>query len=237
MAASIVELAEVGSTNDWLAERIDSLADESWVRTDVQTGGRGRRGRPWTSLPGNLFASVITRPQPGEGPSPQLSFVAAVALGRALDRWVAPERLQLKWPNDLLLDGRKVSGILLEGQGGATIIGLGVNLAAHPTDSERPAISLAGAGIAAPSPSEFLDLLARTFTAARADWRDHGFAPIRAAWLERASGLGQRIVARLGHDTLTGTFAGLGDDGALQLELDGGGIRAVHAGEVFAVQG
>ena len=97
----------------------------------------------WASLPGNVFASVLIKPQSGEGPAPQLSFVAALALARALDRWVAPERLTLKWPNDLLLDGTKVSGILLEGQGGATIIGLGVNLAGHPESSERPATSLA----------------------------------------------------------------------------------------------
>ena len=232
---TITNLASTASTNDWLAARVDTLADESWVRTDVQTGGRGRRGRAWVSLPGNLFASVLVRPQPGEGPAPQLSFVAAVALVRALDRWVAPERLELKWPNDLLLDGTKVSGILLEGQGGCTIVGLGVNLAGHPTDSERPATSLAAAGIAPPTPTELVEHLARTFTAARADWRDHGFAPIRTAWLERASGLGQRIVARLGLDSLSGTFDGLGDDGALQLALDGGGIRAVHAGEIFAV--
>ncbi len=188
----------------------------------------------WTSCPGNVFASVLVKPQPGEGPAPQLSFVAALALARALDRWVAPDRLTLKWPNDLLLDGVKVSGILLEGQSGATIIGLGVNLAGHPESSERPATSLAAAGIAPPSPAEFVTILGSTFANARADWREGGFAPIRAAWLERASGLGAPVVARLGTETLTGVFEGLADDGALQLRLDSGTLRAVHAGEVFA---
>lgn len=177
---------------------------------------------------------MLVRPQLAEGPPPQLSFVAALALARALDVWVAPERLRLKWPNDLLLDGVKVSGILLEGSGGVTIIGFGANLAAHPDDVERPAISLAAAGLAVPPPEEVLAVLAAAFAAARSDWRDHGFAPVRAAWLERASGLGARLFARVGVETLAGTFEGLAADGALELRLDNGSLRAVHAGEVFA---
>ncbi len=177
---------------------------------------------------------MLVRPQLGEGPPPQLSFVAALALARALDVWVAPERLQLKWPNDLLLDDTKVSGILLEGQAGVTIIGFGANLAAHPENTERPATSLAAAGLIVPPPGELLAVLAATFGAARSDWRDHGFAAVRAAWLERAAGLGERLIARVGVETLIGTFEGLAIDGALELRLDNGQLRAVHAGEVFA---
>ncbi len=230
---TITELAEVGSTNDWLLERADST-DECWVRADIQTGGRGRRGRVWVSQPGNLFASVLVRHQPGEGPQQQLSFVAAVALHRALAQWVLSDRLALKWPNDLLLDGSKVSGILLEAQGPATIIGFGVNLATHPAESERPAISLAAAGVAAPDASTFCSALAASFAAARSEWRGHGFGAIRSSWLARASGLGHRIEARLGRETLVGQFEDLADDGALLLRLDDRTLRAVHAGEVFA---
>ena len=183
----IHHLATTGSTNDWLAAR--DLPDGSWVRADTQTGGRGRRGRTWVSVPGNLFASVVTRPQPGEGPAQQLSFVAAVALARALDRWVAAERLTLKWPNDVLLDGVKVAGILLEGGAGATIIGFGVNLAGQPAVTERPATSLPAAGIAAPPAADVADALAAAFAEVRTTWRDHGFAAIRTAWLARAAGL------------------------------------------------
>ena len=229
----MTHLATVDSTNDWLAARATDLPDGAWVRADTQTGGRGRRGRVWTSIPGNLFASVLTRPQPREGPAQQLSFVAAVALAAALDRWVAAHRLRLKWPNDVLLDGVKVAGILLEKQGDATVIGFGVNLAGHPADSERPATSLAAAGIAAPSPVEAVEALAASLADARAAWRDHGFAATRAAWLARASGLGARLVAQLGRETLTGVFEGLAADGALQLRLDNGTVRGVHAGEVF----
>ncbi len=231
--ALILHLATVGSTNDWLAAR--DLPDETWVRADTQTGGRGRRGRPWVSVPGNLFASVVARPQAGEGPAPQLSFVAALALVHALDPFVAPARLTLKWPNDVLLDGTKAAGILLEGTAGATIIGFGVNLAGHPDATERPATSLPAAGVAAPPAAEVADRLAAGFAATRQLWREHGFAPIREAWLARAAGLGRTLEARLGSGPVTGMFTGLAPDGALLLTLPDASVRAIHAGEVFAL--
>ena len=165
----------------------------------------------------------------------QLSFIAAVALAAALDRWVAPERLSLKWPNDLLLDGVKVAGILLEGQAGATIIGFGANLAGHPEATERPATSLPAVGIAAPAAADVATHLAATITDVRAQWRTYGFGPIRAAWLARAAGIGKRLEARLGAATITGTFTGLGPDGALELTLADATVRRIHAGEVFAL--
>ena len=230
---TITYLPTVGSTNDWLAEGATDLPDGAWVFADAQTGGRGRRGRAWSSLPGNLFASVLTRPRADEGPSQQLSFVAALALAATLDAWVTPARLTLKWPNDVLLDGTKVAGILLEKQGDATIIGFGVNLAAHPADSERLATSLAAAGIAPPSPAAVIDRLSGQFESARTAWLA-GFGAVRTAWLARAAGLSQPLVARLGSETVTGNFDGLAADGALQLRLDNGTLRVVHAGEVFA---
>src|SRR3712207_8283473 len=121
---TIVELEVVGSTNDWMAERTSDAADGLWVRADRQLSGRGRRGRSWTSETGNVFATTLCRPQPGEGPAQQLSFVAALALDHTLQWWVPHERLGLKWPNDVLLDGVKCSGILLEGIEGATIVGI-----------------------------------------------------------------------------------------------------------------
>ena len=211
------------------------MPDATWVRADTQTGGRGRRGRTWVSIPGNLFASVLVRRKPGEGPAQQLSFVAAVALARALDGWIAPERLSLKWPNDLLLDGVKVAGILLEGIGSATIIGFGANLAGHPQPTERPATSLPAAGIAAPSAADVAEHLAATFAAVRDDWRDNAFGGVRAAWLDRAHGIGGRLEARLGSEAVAGTFTGLDPAGALLLTLDDASVRAIHAGEVFAL--
>lgn len=144
-------------------------------------------------------------------------------------------RIQLKWPNDLLLDGKKVSGILLERAGAALVIGFGVNIASFPQGTERPAISLAAAGLAIPQPIDVLGGLATAFAEYRALWAVQGFEPIRARWLAQAAGLGDRIVVRLGDNTLEGVFEGLEPDGALTLRLDDGRKRAVHAGEVFAL--
>ncbi|MFC3713906.1 biotin--[acetyl-CoA-carboxylase] ligase [Sphingoaurantiacus capsulatus] len=235
-AGDIVEIEVVGSTNDWMAERAAAGApDGLWVRADRQTGGRGRRGRAWTSEAGNLFASALCRPQPGEGPAQQLSFVAALALDEALQTWVPAARLGLKWPNDVLLDGVKCCGILLEGVEGSTIVGIGVNLLHHPGDTERPATSLMASGIHPPSAAEFAIRLRDSFAAARAEWRDGGFAAVRERWMSRAAGKGRELVARLGQESITGTFEDLGFDGALRLRLPDGSVRAIHAGEVFGL--
>jgi BirA family biotin operon repressor/biotin-[acetyl-CoA-carboxylase] ligase len=166
----------------------------------------------------------------------QLSFVAALALHQALAGCTGqPARFALKWPNDVLLDGAKCSGILLERQGAALVIGIGVNLAHHPAGTERPAISLAAAGLPVPTPAALLVELAPAFTRWRSLWEVQGFAPIRAAWLARTTGIGTRIVARLGSESPEGRFEGIAEDGALLMRLDDGHVRAIHAGEVFAL--
>lgn len=232
MSFRIVDLAETGSTNDWIA---DNPEDGLWVRADRQTAGRGRRARAWTSDIGNLFTSTFAAPQPGEGAAQQLSFVAANALLDTVARWVPRERLSLKWPNDLLLDGVKVAGILLEGHAQGVIIGIGVNLAHFPEGTERPATSLAAAGIVPPSAREACETLAEAFAAHRHRWREGGFAATRADWRSAAAGLGMPIVARLGNADLAGTFEGLAEDGALLLRLPDGMLRPIHAGEVFTL--
>jgi BirA family biotin operon repressor/biotin-[acetyl-CoA-carboxylase] ligase len=229
----VTHLAEVGSTNDWLLERAGELPDGHWVRADRQTAGRGRRGRVWNDGAGNLMTSVLVL---ADGPVQQLSFVAAVALRDAILATcpIPPEMLKLKWPNDLLLEGRKLSGILLERSGTALVIGLGVNLASHPEGTERPAISLAAAGVRV-SPEILHAALVPAFDSWRARWASEGFGPVRLAWLRHVAGLGERSAARLGEETIEGVFEGLGDDGALALRLDDGYLRAIHAGEVFAL--
>ena len=197
-APAFTHLAEVGSTNDWLLERAVGLADGHWLIADRQTAGRGRRGRAWGDGAGNLMASVIVR---ANGAVQQLSFVAALALLDALEAaggqgaaTPAP-RFHLKWPNDVLLDGAKVSGILLERAGNALVIGFGANLAQHPGGTERPATSLAAAGLAVPTPLALLALLMPAFAHYRAIWADEGFEAVRNRWLARAAGLGERITA------------------------------------------
>ena len=200
-APAFTHLADVGSTNDWLLERAVGLADGHWVIADRQTAGRGRRGRAWGDGGGNLMASVIVR---ANGAVQQLSFVAALALLAALEEekgqgseTPAP-RFWLKWPNDVLLDGAKVSGILLERAGNALVIGFGANLAQHPAETERPATSLAAAGLPVPTPMAFLARLMPAFAHYRRLWEDEGFEAIRSLWLARAAGLGDRVTARLG---------------------------------------
>jgi BirA family biotin operon repressor/biotin-[acetyl-CoA-carboxylase] ligase len=232
-AQPFTHLPEVGSTNDWLLARTDTLPDGHWVIADRQTAGRGRRGRVWNDGTGNFMGSVLVK---AEGPVQQLSFVAALALHDALAALSGqPSRLALKWPNDLLLDGRKCAGILLERQGAALVIGIGVNLAHHPDIAERPATSLAAAGLPVPTPAALLDELAAAFSQWRGIWAARGFAAVREAWLARAAGIGGRIVARLGNEAPEGVFSGIADDGALLMRLDDGAVRVIHAGEVFAI--
>ena len=239
------------------------LAEAHWVIADRQTAGRGRRGRVWGDGAGNLMASVLVRAagpvqqlsfvaalalreavlieadchlglDPGPG-FPGRAPVKNGVPGQARDDSVDISRFTLKWPNDVLLDGVKVSGILLERADEALVIGFGVNLASHPGDTERPATSLAAAGLRVPTPLAVLGRLMPAFAAGRALWEREGFAPVREQWLAHAAGVGDRIAARLGAETLMGRFEGLGDDGALALRLDDGQLRPVHAGEVFAV--
>ncbi|WP_439546018.1 biotin--[acetyl-CoA-carboxylase] ligase [Sandarakinorhabdus sp.] len=232
MGLAFTHLPDVGSTNDWLLARADTLPDGHWVIADRQTAGRGRRGRAWSDGSGNFMGSVLIR---SEGAVQQYSFVAALAVVEALAEVTACSAFTLKWPNDILLNGTKCAGILLERQGPALVIGIGINLAQHPDGTERPATSLAAAGLPVPQPLAVLDILAARFAHWRHIWEFEGFAPIRTAWLARAHGLGQRIVARLGAETPEGLFDGLAEDGALLLRLDDGSVRAVHAGEVFAI--
>ena len=141
--------------------------------------------------------------------------------------------LVLKWPNDLLIDGAKISGILLERTGDAIVVGIGVNLAHHPTDTDRRATSLTAHG-ATPDPADFAETLADTFACWVSIWRGQGIAPIRTRWLERAHPIGTALTARLPDGSATdGLFNGLDSDGALILRLADGTARVIHAGDVF----
>lgn len=149
--------------------------------------------------------------------------------------------LSLKWPNDLLLGGAKVGGVLVEsgptGSGLRLAVGIGVNLVAHPPDLERPATDLAShlrIDASTPRPDQALQQLAAAFDRWRGVWDGVGFGPIRDAWTERADGLGRPAVARLGHETVHGVAEALDEDGALRLRLLDGSVRRITAGDVFA---
>ncbi len=232
----IETVGETGSTNADLLVRIEAgerLHEGSWLVADRQHAGRGRQGRPWLDAPGNFMGSTLVHLGPEDPPPHSLSLLAGLALYEmVLPRLPEPLALQLKWPNDLLLGGAKMAGILLERTGGSAVIGFGVNLAAAPNLPDRTAGHLAATG-PAPDRNGFARDLATIFDQELIRWREFGVEPIHARWLAAAHPLGSALVVHGGGgEWLTGSFAGLDDDGALRLRLAGGEIRTVHAGDV-----
>jgi BirA family transcriptional regulator, biotin operon repressor / biotin---[acetyl-CoA-carboxylase] ligase len=241
-AYRLVSRDAVGSTNDEAKQLARAGAEEgTLVWALEQTAGHGRRGRLWASPRGNLYASLIMRPGCGPEPAAQLGFVAALAVGDALAAMVpglgAPS---CKWPNDVLVGGRKIAGILLESEMGAgdalsfLVVGVGVNLVSAPTDAEFPATSILGEGRPVPPPMVALETFARHFEIWTRRWREQGFAPVRAAWRARAVALGEPIRVRLETATLHGRFVDIDQHGALLLEAEGR-PRRIPAGDVFPV--
>ena len=233
MTPTFRTLPETGSTNADLADLARAGAvDGLWLRAERQTAGRGRQGRAWDSPAGNLYASTLVRLYPTDPPAATLALVAAVALEEAVAVFL-PRGAVIKWPNDLLIDGAKLSGILLERADDAVIIGFGVNLAHHPQALDRPATSLAAHGHA-PDPHLFLETLAESMARWVSRWRGEGLPPIRDRWTARAHPPGTALTARLADGTsLDGLFEGLTGDGALILRLADGAHRVIHAADVF----
>jgi BirA family biotin operon repressor/biotin-[acetyl-CoA-carboxylase] ligase len=209
-----------------------------WITAERQTAGRGRRGRSWESPAGNLAATLLIRPGKPAAECAQLSFAAAIAAQEMVASFATDTDIRVKWPNDVLANGRKIAGILLESASTGAVpewlsIGIGVNLAHHPEGTEFPATSLAALGITAPSAREALARLAASFAKWYETWRANGFSPLRDAWLARAAGLGTRIRARLSDGEIWGMFEGIDETGALILREAHGKTRAIAAGEVF----
>ncbi|HWC62082.1 MAG TPA: biotin--[acetyl-CoA-carboxylase] ligase [Rhizomicrobium sp.] len=225
------EFEALDSTNEE-ARRLAEAGERGplWLLAARQSAGRGRQGRTWYGDHGNLFATLLIEPKRFKAEWAQLSFVAAIAVAET----VAPfaPGAALKWPNDVLIAGQKIAGILLETAGQGLAIGIGVNLAHYPDGTELPATSLAELGAKPPSPREALDLLACHFAQWYDTWDKAGFAPVKEAWLARATGLGSRIRARLPGREYAGVFEGLDDQGALLLN-DGGSIRALAAADIY----
>lgn len=240
-AYRLVALDTVASTNDE-AKRLASEGAEDgtlvWARE--QSAGRGRHGRSWESPPGNLYMSLVARPECSVAEALQLGFVAALAVGETLGSIVPPMTdLRYKWPNDVLLNGSKVAGILLEsatrGDGVLDwlVLGLGINVASHPRESRFPATSLRAEGAETLEVGEILEAFSRHFLTWVNRWLDGGFAPIRKAWMHYAYALGERIEVRLGEEIVAGRFAELDADGALILEMENDARRTLHYGDVF----
>jgi BirA family biotin operon repressor/biotin-[acetyl-CoA-carboxylase] ligase len=237
-----VFLGEVDSTNDvartMAAEGAPHL---TLVVAEAQRAGRGRRGRDWVSTPGNLFFSAVLRPDCPVATAAQIGFLAALAVREAIGEFLeAPATVRCKWPNDVLIDGAKVSGILLESSAtGAekvdwVVLGIGVNIAHAPDDVARPATSLARAGARGSTPRRLLEAWVPHFAGWYARWQADGFDPVRAAWLAHAADRGGPVEVRLADAVLHGHFADLDSSGALVLDQAAGGRRLIAAGDVFA---
>lgn len=225
------------STNDDVAALAERGAPEgSWLRADRQTGGRGRQGRQWESQPGNLYCSTLVRLRVGDPEAPSLSLVAAVALHDVTQTYAPDVPLMLKWPNDLLVSGAKLAGILLERREDAVIVGIGVNLAEYPVGIERAATSLRHITGSGPDPQTFLEQLACSFAEWLARWRSEGIEAIRRSWLTRAHPVGTALSTTDAEGKrIDGLFDGLDRSGALRLRLSDGTIETVQAGDVFLI--
>ncbi len=170
------------------------------------------------------------RLQPADPPAATLALVAGVSLHEIASAFAPGARFTIKWPNDLLHQGAKLAGILLERAGDAVAIGIGVNLAHAPEKLDRPVTSLAAAG-SAPDPAAFLEALADSFARWLGRWRSEGLAPVRSAWLSAAHPIGTALSTSAGD----GLFDGLDETGALRLRLADGTARVIHAGDVFLI--
>lgn len=242
-AAPILLLDETDSTNAEARRRADAGdTGPLWIVARRQTLGRGRRGREWVSDPGNLAASLLLTTTKAPVEAAQVTFVAALAVADLLDAFVGPDSVTIKWPNDVLIKGAKASGILVEsgmhGSGRLWLaVGIGVNLAHAPRDTERPATSVAAhlrPDIAyAPQIETAAEVLSESFSVWLDRWEGLGFQPVLDAWMARTPGLDQPCVARLGHETVMGIAEGVAPDGALRMRLADGSLRLISAGDVF----
>ncbi len=207
----------------------DSAVEGDWLVALVQDSGRGRQGRKWVGQEGNFFGSTLVRLGPSDPLPHSLSLIAGLALIEAVDAAVPNLPLMLKWPNDLLLSGKKLGGILLERSKDRVVIGFGVNLAVAPDLADRKTASLDRLI----SPNAFSLLLAPSFEKLLALWRSSGSQLMAHAWLARGHPIGSRIDVHSGaSERVSGTFAGLEADGALRLQLPSGEVEIVRAGDV-----
>lgn len=232
---------EIDSTNDEAKRRINSGAlrhQACWISAKTQSKGRGRIGRKWVSAEGNLYATLCLPLAELSAKTTQLSFVTAVAVARCVQRLLNEQvTVECKWPNDILLEGCKVSGILLEslrtkeGDDWA-ILGIGMNVQHSPDETRWPSISLFDIEGTAINVEIALIALDKEVQHWVKQWVHFGFEPIRQAWTNLAFGIGQKIRYSSNQEEIDGVFVGLDQDGAAALRLDSGQAFNVYSGEI-----
>ncbi len=231
---NVLLLKETGSTNADLRALAADWPEGRWLRAERQSAGRGRLGRDWASPEGNLHASTLIRLRPNDPPVTALGLLVGIAVVDALKAFHPEGAFQLKWPNDVMVGTAKLAGILLERQGDAVIVGVGINIASAPALPDRMTICVADLVPVSPDAAgmileHLMSSLALWLTA----WRKQGTAAIIRAWLVRSHPLGTRLSISTGSDqSQQGRFMGLNADGALILALDNGTSEIFHSGDV-----
>ena len=236
-----IHFAELDSTNTWLMDKArQGEAGNLWVTCDKQIAGKGSRGRDWVSQNGNLFASILLiEPAPLKNLA-QLTFVSSLAVHDAISKFIGERvcEIKLKWPNDVLIDSKKCSGILLESSqcNGLTyvVIGFGINCNSYPEQTKFPSTSLKEIGIDIDAQSFFL-ALAETFAIRLKEWNSGiNFRETRDSWLENAFGIGRDVTVQVpGKEIQSGCFASIDDSGYMMLELMGGTILKISTADLF----
>ncbi len=219
------------STNEE-ARRLARAGEQGplWITAAQQSAGRGRHGRAWASEQGNLFATLLTEAAPSQ--SAQAGFVAGISVVDVIADYLPGQSVKLKWPNDVLVCGRKAAGILVERVSDRLIaVGIGIDLAHCPQGIN--AVSVAELTGSAPDPGEVLACLASRMIHGMEVWRRDGFAPIRDAWIARAGGVGDMIRAVTAQRPYDGIFEDLDRDGALLLRDENGTSHRITAADVF----
>lgn len=242
-----IHIPEIDSTNAEARRRAEA-GDKGplWISSDCQILGKGRRGREWVSKSGNLYCTGLYSHDGDLASAAKLNFVAALAVADTLAQYIDPSLIQIKWPNDVLVEDKKISGILLEsGTENGKIwvaIGTGINLLNHPEISETPATHLLahieakhleGPELLYAGKEPVLAIYAARFDHWRQIYLREGFGPIKSAWTHRAKGMGEPVTARLADRTVDGIALELDDDGALSIQTKDNGIKKIHAGDVF----
>jgi BirA family transcriptional regulator, biotin operon repressor / biotin---[acetyl-CoA-carboxylase] ligase len=236
----IETVAQTGSTSADLAARLragELVPEGHWLLADRQTAGRGRQGREWSDGAGNFMGSTVVHQRFGDPAPGTLALLTGLTVHEAVSLHLPQSiRAELKWPNDVMIGRAKLAGILLEREGEAVVVGIGVNLASAPQLPDRQTAALADF-VPAPDRGAFAADLARIFDTELDRWRSYGLEPILARWLAAAHPLGTPLtVGEPGETPLSGTFAGLTADGALQLRLADGTAHVIHAGEVLLAE-
>ena len=229
-------VSTTGSTNADLVARLiagELIVEGHWLIADRQTTGRGRQGRVWSDGAGNFMGSTLVKLGPADPPPGTLALLAGLAVHEVLsNRLSPPHRAMLKWPNDVMIGSAKLAGILLERVDDNVIIGIGINLASAPQLADRATIALTSFG-PVPDRDQFAADLAQQFAAELERWRSYGLGPVIIRWLAAGHPFGTPLlVGEPDEEPLAGTFAGLTDDGALQLRLADGTCHVIHAGEI-----